>query len=104
MFYDDDDNEDLDGLSELQEQLTAKAQKEFIDGCYEAYNLLATQGKDALKGAEITSIQRAINRMTTFFILQEDYERCGFLKKFVNENMPGFKITPDEEIKKDLNF
>ena len=103
MFYEDDDDDFIEG-SEVTKERMAMAQEEFIEGCYEAYDLLATRGKEALKEAEITSIQRAINRMTMLFIMKEEYERCEFLKKFVDENMKGFKITPDTAIQKDLNL
>lgn len=97
------DDEDLDGSEELRQELIRRSKEEFIEGCYEAYDLLATRGQEALKEAELSSIQKAINRMTSLFIIKEEYERCQFLKKFVDEHMPGFQITPDNDIEKDLN-
>lgn len=101
MFQDDDNDEDA-----LYAQLkahAAKSKKEFISGCYEAYDILKRDGSKALEEAEITSIQKAINRMTTYFIIVEEYEKCQFLQEFVKDNMPDFEIVPDEAIRESLN-
>ena len=103
MFNSDYDDDDLDGSEEIRKEIVRRSAEEFIEGCYEAYDLLATNGQQALREAEASSIQRAINRMTSLFIMKEEYERCQFLKKFVDENMPGFQITPDRDIEKELN-
>lgn len=100
MFEDEYQGQDPE---EIQRDLTTRAKKEFMEGCYQAYDILVKDGPDALSQAELPSIQRAINRMTAFFILQEEFEKCQFLKTFVNENIPGFEITPDESIERDLN-
>jgi ferritin len=102
MFQDDEDETDH-GSDELHKKLTERAKQEFIEGCYQAYDLLVKDGSKTLEEAEISSIQKAINRMTSYFIMQEEYEKCQFLKRFVDENMPGFEIVPDETIQKDLN-
>lgn len=102
MFQDDDDEIDH-GSDELHKRLTERAKHEFIEGCYQAYELLVKEGPKTLQEAEISSIQMAINRMTSYFIMQEEYEKCQFLKRFVDENMPGFEIVPDVTIQKDLN-
>jgi ferritin len=102
MFEDDDD--EISSSEERMRQYREKSKQEFIEGCYEAYDLLVKSGKKALDEAEVSSIQKAINRMTTFFILREEYEKCQFLKSFVKDHMPEFQITPDESIKEDLNF
>jgi ferritin len=101
MFQDDDEMDH--GSDELHKQLTERSKQEFIEGCYQAYDLLVKDGSKTLEEAEISSIQKAINRMTSYFIMQEEYEKCQFLKRFVDENMPGFEIVPDETIQKDLN-
>lgn len=91
------------GPDEIERDLTERAKKDFMEGCYQAYDILVKDGKGALDEAELPSIQRAINRMTAFFIIKEEFEKCQFLKTFVNENIPGFEITPDETIERDLN-
>ena len=91
------------GPDEIERDLTERAKKDFMEGCYQAYDILVKDGKGALDEAELPSIQRAINRMTAFFIIKEEVEKCQFLKTFVNENIPGFEITPDETIERDLN-
>ncbi len=104
MFDDEFYDESEMGDPELYEkEVRAMAKQEFINGCYEAYDVLVTQGKAALQEAEISSIQRAINKMTALFIVNEEFERCSFLQRFVAENMPGFKIEPDPTVEKELN-
>ena len=80
-----------------------EAQKKiFIEGCYEAYDLLTVKGKEALEVGEISSICSAINRMTALFLLNEEYERCNFLKEFVRDNIPGYTIIPDSNVEIEL--
>lgn len=102
MYEDDDDFiEEFENDLERKKKFT-KAKTEFISGCYQAYDMLITKGPKALEEAEISSIKSAINRMAAFFISQEEYERCNFLKKFVSENMKGFSINPDKNVYKEL--
>jgi|LauGreDrversion4_2_1035121.scaffolds.fasta_scaffold400551_4 hypothetical protein len=102
-MYDEEDYDDnFPDPEELQHMIRLRARKEFIEGCYEAYDLLATRGEQALEGAEIPAVQRAINRMTAFFITKEEYERCDFLKRYTEKHMPGFVINPDWEVEKEL--
>ena len=80
-----------------------EAQKdEFIRGCYEAYDLLTSQGAKALEDGNLPSIANAINRMLAYFLIEEDYERCDFLKKFINEHMPEYQVEPDTNVEKEL--
>jgi hypothetical protein len=107
MFYEDDDEDD--GLTEekakaLKRELIERSKKEFVAGCYEAYDILATQGKGALDGTEIKAIQKAINRMMSLFIMKEEYERCQFLKNYVKNYIPGFEIQPDKSVGNELSL
>ena len=102
MYDEEDYDENFPDPEELQHMIRLRARKEFIEGCYEAYDLLATRGEQALEGAEIPAVQRAINRMTAFFITKEEYERCDFLKRYTEKHMPGFVINPDWEVEKEL--
>jgi hypothetical protein len=103
MYHDDDDDFEFPEELARQEKRRQEAEKqEFIKGCYQAYDILVAQGSAAMQQAELPSIQKAINRMTAFFLLQEEYERCGFLKGFVEQNIPGWSITPDYSIEKQL--
>jgi len=101
-MYEEDYDDNFPDPEELQHMIRLRARKEFIEGCYEAYDLLATRGEQALEGAEIPAVQRAINRMTAFFITKEEYERCDFLKRYTEKHMPGFVINPDWEVEKEL--
>lgn len=106
MNYEDDD--ELDGLeekaNEIRRMLIDKSKKEFVEGCYEAYEMLATVGPDAVKGTSKKSIQSAINRMTALFLAREEYERCQFLKSYVAKHLPGFEIEPDPSVEKELSL
>ncbi len=102
-MFEDDDYPNEDQMADYESEMRKIAKEEFINGCYEAYDVLVTKGKTALQEAEISSIQRAINKMTALFIVNEEFERCSFLQKFVSENMPGFKIEPDPTVEKQLN-
>ena len=105
MFYDEEDEDELNekaGL--LRKQLIERSKKEFIEGCYEAYDMLVSKGKDAVEGTDAKSIATAINRMTALFLIREEYERCEFLKKYVKKHLPGFVINPDKSVEKELSL
>jgi hypothetical protein len=104
MFEDEEDIPEYEESEEYKNDMRRMAIEEFTQGCYEAYDVLVSKGKKALQEAELSSIQMAINRMTALFIINEEFERCSFLKKFVQENMPGFEIKPDHSIEKELNL
>lgn len=103
MFDEDDDIMGGEFESYKRAQLEESKQV-FIQGCYEAYDLLVSQGPEVLKQAGPSEIQKAINRMTQLFLLNEDYERCSYLKKYVKDYMPEFEITPDPSVIKELNM
>jgi hypothetical protein len=101
MFEEDDDYQE--GIhNELNKQLVERSKKEFVAGCYEAYEMLITNGQEAIKGTNPKEIQKAINRMIALFVIKEEYERCQFIKSFVDKHMPGFEITPDNNVQKEL--
>jgi len=103
MFDDYEDEGPDTGWTPEKEHLES-SKKEFISGCYDAYDLLANDGAAILVPAEMPAIKKAINRMSAYFLLIEEYERCGFLQKFVKENIPGFVIEPDMDIPRQLNI
>jgi hypothetical protein len=70
----------------------------FIEGCYEVYDILENSGKAALSEADASSIKMAINRITAFFIMREEYEKCAFIKQYCEAYLPDFKIIPDTSI------
>lgn len=103
MFEEDDDDQ-LDRIDELKRRLIEKSKKEFVSGCYDAYEMLSTKGGEAIQGTEPAQIQRAINRMMALFVIKEEYERCQFLKSFVSKHMPGFEINPDISVSQELSL
>lgn len=106
-MFDEEDDDFQDQLDErtksLQQQLKARARKEFIDGCYTAYEILERDGKKALDQGDLSSICRAINRMMSLFLVKEEYEKCSFLKKYVEQNIPGHTIDPDPIVAQQLS-
>ena len=64
--------------------------------------MLITNGQEAINGTNPKEIQKAINRMMALFVIKEEYERCQFIKSFVDKHMPGFEITPDNSVQKEL--
>ncbi len=103
-MHDDEDDEGYDEEinNELKKQFIERSKKEFVAGCYDAYEMLSTKGKEAIQGTNPKEIQTAINRMMALFVINEEYERCQFLKSFVGKHMPGFEITPDNSVQKEL--
>ena len=97
-----------DDFGEMHDEFNLEGRKnaaqEFITGCYDAYEILQTSGKNALSEAGEAPIKNAINRMAALFIMREEYEKCSFLKKFVSENIPGFEIKPDEVLQKEIQY
>ena len=104
MFDEEDYQEEMEERTKsLQQQLKARARKEFIDGCYTAYEILERDGKKALDQGDLNSICRAINRMMSLFLIKEEYERCSFLKNYVEQNIPGHTIDPDPVVVQQLS-
>lgn len=106
MFNDDFEDELSDELAErsqsLKSKLKEKARVDFIEGCYTAYGILERDGKKALEQGDLDSICRAINRMMSLFLVKEEYERCSFLQRYVEQNIPGHQIQPDPNLLKQL--
>jgi hypothetical protein len=105
MFdHDDEDDEFIESSLEEMERkmLTEKAKQEFVEGCYQAYDMLIEKGPKALEEAEISSIKNAMNRMAALFILKEEYERCNFLKQFASNHIKGFSIVPDSSVYQEM--
>ena len=108
-MFEEDDNEEFGFEDHLEQQankirsnIKAEAKKEFIQGCYMAYDLLVAKGPEALESGDMTSICNAINRMMSLFLIREEYERCQFLKQFVNDNIPNHEIVPDPLVNLEL--
>ena len=104
MYEEEDDDYQEDVRNELKKKIMEKAKKEFVAGCYDAYEMLSTKGGEAIQGTNPKEIQRAINRMMALFVIKEEYERSQFLKSFVDKHMPGFEINPDNSVEKELSL
>ena len=105
MFEEEDEDDEISSRAEeLRKIMVEKTRKEFIVGCYDAYDVL-TSGESnpkVLEGVNPKSIESAINRMAALFLLREEYERCQFLKEFIEKWMPGFEMRPDPVVEKEL--
>jgi hypothetical protein len=102
QFNDNFEDMESEFLEHQKREALEKSKSEFIKGCYEAYDVLATRGQEALLESNPKDIQKAINRMTQLFLMNEEYERCNFLKNYVDTHMPEFVITPDSSVIKEL--
>ncbi len=103
-YEDEDDDEQMDRIEEMKRKIIEKSKKDFVKGCYDAYEMLATKGSQAIEGTQPKEIQTAINRMMSLFLIKEEYERCEFLKKFAQQHMPGFEINPDKSVQNELSL
>lgn len=101
MYDGEDDFEDQleEHSKQVQQKLKEIAQKEFVEGCYMAYDMLVSKGAGALESGDMSAICKAINRMMSLFIIKEEYERCQFLANYVKQNIPGYEIVPDPTVK-----
>lgn len=99
-MYDEDDfeNQMENHSKEVNKKLSEIARKDFIEGCYMAYDMLVSQGSRALETGDVNSICKAIDRMMGLFIIKEEYERCQFLANFVKQNIPDHEIVPDSRV------
>ena len=111
-YFDDeeDDDEDFDEgliIREMESEKETKERKEFIRNCNDAYKAIKTD-PDNIVNSENPATKKdnlinALNRMSALFILQEEYEKCETLKRFVKAKIPEIELTPNvEEIKKFL--
>lgn len=85
-------------MKEVANRIAAQSRKDFIEGCYSAYDMLVNKGASALDDGDMEAIGKAINRMTALFVHREEYERCKFLSDYVSKYMPGHSIVPDESV------
>jgi len=61
----------------------------FADYCNEAYSVLLEVKKKEIRVSQFKDANLALRRMLGLFIDQEEYEKCAFLKKFLDENFEG---------------
>ena len=100
----EDNNEIRKKIKTTQQRMREAAVQDFIDGCYAAYEVLEERGVEALESGEPDAIKMALNRMMALFLHKEEYERCAFLKAFVETNMEGHTIQPDWEVIEDMEL
>jgi len=112
-YFDDDGEDDDDFLDEdtiikdMQMEKEDKARKEFIKNCNEAYEAIKSDPDNIVNednsATKKENLVNALNRMSALFILQEEFEKCSTLKKFIESKIPGVELTPKiEEVKKFL--
>lgn len=61
----------------------------FIGYCNKAYTVLLEARKEKLSVSQFKDADLALRRMLGLFIDKEEYEKCSFLKKFLDENFKG---------------
>lgn len=103
MFDKEEDNNEIQRkIKTTQQRMREAAVRDFIDGCYAAYEVLEERGVEALETGDPDAIKMALNRMMALFLHKEEYERCAFLKVFVETHMEGHVIQPDWEVIRDM--
>lgn len=107
-YFDDDEEEFFEEESIiLEERMEERKREDFIKNCNEAYQSIEDDPETIIgeegSPTEIKSLINALNRMCALFIIQEEYEKCSFLKKFMENKIPEGKFEPRiEEVKKFL--
>jgi hypothetical protein len=89
-------------IKTTQQRMREVAVREFVDGCYAVYSMLHVRGVEALEDGDPDAIEMAINRMMALFLHREEYERCAFIKSFVEKHIPDFEIQPDWRVIEDM--
>jgi hypothetical protein len=89
-------------IKTTQQRMREAAVRDFVEGCYMAYEMLFTKGEQAIGDGEPDAIKMAINRMMALFLHTEEYERCAFIKSFVEKHIPDFEIQPDWKVIEDM--
>lgn len=98
----EDPNEIRRKIKTTQQRMREAAVRDFVDGCYTAYEVLEERGAEALETGEPDAIKMALNRMMALFLHKEEYEKCAFLKTFVEQNIEGHTIQPDWSVIEDM--
>ena len=79
----------MEDMENLDNQDFKMPKQLFVDSCNEAFVVLKQAKKEKMGVSDIGGAQLAIRRMLGLFIDQEEYEKCTFLKKFLDENFKG---------------
>jgi hypothetical protein len=72
-----------------QEELKRSKKENFVFYCDQGFDLLQ---QAALAGTDLKSIKDsnfALRRMLGFFVDQEEFEKCAFLKMMLEKHFPG---------------
>ena len=100
-FDDDEDDDDFDEeliIKEMKEEKEIKERQEFIKNCNEAYVAIQTDPDNIISkdnpATKKENLINALNRMSALFIIQEEYEKCEVLRKFVESKIPDKKLEP----------
>jgi len=95
-------HEEMDDLENMEDPMDPELRKaeilEFVNGCYDAYDMIVRDGVNVITEAGETEIKKAISRMTALFTVKEEYEKCRFLVEFAKINLPNFNVEPDLEV------
>jgi hypothetical protein len=109
-FDDDEDEDDFDDdliIREMEMEKEAKERNEFIRNCNDAYEAIKSDPDTIINpdnsATKKENLLAALNRMSALFILQEEYEKCETLRKFIEDKIPESSLEPRiDEVKKFL--
>lgn len=69
--------------------------KQFVDSCYEAYELIRKEGIKEESFEDREEIRKALRKMLALFESREEYEKCSEISWILESEFPGFETTPD---------
>lgn len=108
-YFDDEDEDDFldEDLIIREMEKEEKTRREFIQNCNDAFRAIELDPENILDpdnpATKKDNLINALNRMSALFILQEEYEKCEILRKFIETKIPNGKLEPRiEEVKKFL--
>ena len=88
-MFEDYENEGLNVPDEnaIREELLSKAREEFKKAAYKGYDILITKGRGAIEEGQKDEAVTAIRRILGLMIEEEEYEKCGFIKNFLEKEL-----------------
>lgn len=76
--------------------------KKFREAAYKGYDLLEVSGKDAVDPNNIEEAILAIRRILGLMVIEEEYEKCQFLKEFLIKKLDAKNPEPIFDFEKNL--
>jgi predicted component of type VI protein secretion system len=82
-------------IEELLNTFRKNSIQQFVDSCYEAYDLIKKEGIKEEAYEDREEIRKALRKMLALFESREEYEKCSEVSWILESEFPGFETTPD---------